>query len=251
MKKKLSLYGYLIFLFILAMTSLGFWFWFKSFDTPSLSAPAPSKMGQLYSIVCPSLTAILISNEYFSKTNKDKWIKIILTVLFYFSSWIFMTNNMFTRNTVISERILSFELLITLVYFLMASLLISIKPMSWSIQWILILTLMCAFFFFSQLIYLNDMITQKIFYRQLGSQFEIAMASAFAFAYGYQHSKKHNVILFGSILAMLALMLFILYLKANLDSDAFWTFGTYVLWPLLNAQFGGMILKSIIKSQSS
>lgn len=251
MKKKVSLYGYLIFLFILAMTTFGFWLWFKNFDTTNHSALTPSKMGQLYCIVCPSLTAILISNEYFSKTSKDKWIKIILTVIFYFSSWIFMTNNVFTQNAEISGRILSYELLITLVYFLMTSLLISIKPMSWLVQWVLILTLMCAFFFFSQLIYLSDMITQQIFYRQVSSQFEIAMASAFAFAYGYQHSKKQHVILFGSIVAMLALMLFILYLKANLDLDAFWTFGTYVLWPLLNAQFGGMILKSLIKSQSS
>ena len=148
------------------------------------------------------------------------------------------------------------ECLVTILYLALGSLLMRATRLNGTLQFVLILTLMSSFFFFSSLLYLDAINVEQIFYRNTMAQFDIVIACALCFTYGYHHTKKANLGLMASVAGMFIFMILAMWLKHfPLTMAGLLEMAIRIWIPLFLAQSGGLILQKLsfkqIKSQSS
>lgn len=263
MKMKQYLTGYLIELIILGLTGLGIWAWYSTMLPGSLSQFTENKMSELYLLLMLCMTSLLVANGYYSRNRWDHLVKTILASCFFVLVW-FLLKERFVDLSVrqddamrdIYSRILMNECLVTILYLALGSLLMRATRLNGTLQFVLILTLMSSFFFFSSLLYLDAINVEQIFYRNTMAQFDIAIASALCFTYGYHHAKKANLGLMAGIAGMFIFMILAMWLKHfPLTMAGLLEMASRVWIPLFLAQSGGLILQKLsfkqIKSQSS
>ena len=89
------------------------------------------------------------------------------------------------------------ECLVTILYLALGSLLMRATMAEWNAPVCTDPDLMSSFFFFSSLLYLDAINVEQIFYRNTMAQFDIVIACALCFTYGYHHTKKANLTTYG------------------------------------------------------